>query len=240
MKLSILIPVYNEEKTVADVIEKVMAIKMPNVEQEIVLVDDGSKDKTSENIRAFVEQSKAKNIKFFQHKINQGKGAALRTAIEKATGDYAIIQDADLEYNPSYIPKLIEPIQKRLAEVVFGTRLNRMPNITRDENHPLFLLHYLGNRGLSFITSVLYGQWLTDMNTCYKIFPLSFFKKNPLVSNGFDVDPEITIRLIKSGYKILELPIRTTPRGYGEGKKLNTIRDGIKSLKTIIRYRFGN
>lgn len=238
MKISILIPVFNEEQTVVDVIKKVVDTKIPGFEKEIVLVDDGSTDKTIEEIANFLKRNKTKDkIVFVKHTKNQGKGAALRTAITNATGDYCVIQDADLEYDPSYLPELLEPIKRGDAQVVYGSRLNRLPNLSRDEHKPLFLLHYFGNRMLSFITSLLYGQWITDMNTCYKIFPTKVFKNEKLIANGFSTDPEITIKLIKKGYKIIELPIRTIPRDHAQGKKLHTVRDGIDSLKTILSLR---
>ncbi len=239
MKLSILIPVFNEEKTVIEVIKRVSEVKLPGFEKETVLVDDGSTDATAEKILSYLKTSKDKShITFIQHKKNQGKGAALRTAIENATGDYCVIQDADLEYSPSYLPILLKPIKDGTAYVVYGTRLNRLPNLSKDEKKPLFFLHYFGNRALSLITSMLYGQWITDMNTCYKIFPTIVFKNEKLAANGFSTDPEITIKLIKKGYKIVELPIRTIPRDHAEGKKLHTVRDGIDSLKTILTLRF--
>lgn len=232
MKLSIIIPVYNEEKTIDKIIKKVIEVDIENVEKEVIIVDDGSTDSTKDILK------KLKEGRIFLHEKNKGKGAAVKTGIENATGDYIIIQDADLEYNPEDIKKLIMPILKRKAQVVYGTRLNRLPNLGRDERNPLFLLHYLGNRFLSLITSILYGQWITDMETGYKLFPKKAVKKMKLSARRFDFEPEITAKMLKKGYKILEIPITTKPRGYNEGKKLNTLRDGSSALWTLLKYRF--
>lgn len=236
MKLSIIIPVYNEEKTVAQVLEKVNIVKFINIEKEIIIIDDGSNDNTKEEIEKNIP--KIKNIKFIKHKQNQGKGAAVKTGLKQATGEYIIIQDADLEYNPQDIIKLLLPIQQGQTQVVYGTRLKRLPNFTREERNLQFLTHYLGNKFLSLITSTLYGQWLTDMETCYKLFPKAALDTIPLHARGFELEPEITAKLLKHNYKIIEIPISTNPRGYNEGKKINTIKDGLKALVTLIKYRF--
>jgi len=231
MKLSIIIPVFNEEETIAQVIDRVKDLKIPSVEKEIIVVNDGSTDKTLDRI-------KNKNIIFLTHSRNKGKGAAVKTGIEKSTGEYIVIQDADLEYDPKDIIRLLDKVQKKEAEVVYGTRLNRLPNFLEDEKKPLFLLHYFGNRFLSLVTSVFYGQWLTDMETCYKLFPKKAVAGMRLNAKRFDFEPEITSKLLRRGYRILEIPISTTPRGYEEGKKLNTIKDGTIALLTLIKYRF--
>lgn len=235
MKLSVIIPVFNEEKTIAEVIARVNGLNL-SVCKEIIVVDDGSTDTTASKIKK--EFSKVSNIKFIRHEKNQGKGAAVTTGIKNSTGDYIIIQDADLEYNPIDIPRLIKPIMEKTAEVVYGTRLKRWPNLKRDERNLRFLVHYLGNKFLSLITSVLYHKWVTDMETCYKVFPKNVAEKLNLKSRGFDFEPELTSKLLKMKYKIIEIPISTKPRGYKEGKKLNTLRDGFKALKTLIKYRF--
>lgn len=236
MKLSIIVPVYNEKKTVGEILRRLANFKIPGVKQEIIVVDDGSTDSTWSTINK--QQTTINKLKLLRHEKNLGKGAAVRTGIEHATGDYIIIQDADLEYNPEYIKKLIIPIRKGIAQVVYGTRLNRLPNLKRDERTPLFLLHFFGNRFLSLITSLLYGQWLTDMETCYKLFPKKALQNIKLRAKSFEFEPEITAKLLKNGYKILELPIRTFPRGYKEGKKLHTVRDGLIALWTLIKFRF--
>src|SRR3989344_7866852 len=189
-------------------------VTLPKVEKEIVVVDDGSTDATASVISNFTPPAGGSNFKIFRHGKNLGKGAAVRTGIENSAGEYIIIQDADLEYNPEQIKELIKPILGKEAEVVYGTRLNRPPNLKRDEKNILFLLHYFGNRFLSLLTSILYGQWITDMETCYKLFPRKALKNIKLNAKGFEFEPEITLKLLKSGYRILEVPITTTPRGY--------------------------
>lgn len=237
MKLSIIVPVFNEEKTIVKIFNMLDEVGLGEVKKEVIVVDDGSNDNTADNILEYIKKKKEK-IFFFQHKNNLGKGAAVKTGIDHATGDYIIIQDADLEYNPTYIPLLLRPILKKQAEVVYGTRLHRFPNIFKDEKNPLFLLHYFGNRFLSLITSLLYGQWLTDMETGYKVFPRIALEKMNLNAKSFDFEPEITAKLLKKGYAITEIPIVTIPRGYSEGKKLNAAKDGIVALWTLLKYKF--
>ena len=235
MKLSIIIPVFNEEKTIGTVIEKVYNLKIKGASKEIVVVDDGSTDTTATEIKKL--KLKIKNFEFFRHKKNMGKGAAVKTAIENATGDYIIIQDADLEYDVNDIPRLFSNIKGK-RDVIYGTRLNRLPNLKKEERRIRFLIHYLGNRFLSLLTSILYGQWITDMETCYKLFPRSEAKSIRLKSKRFDFEPEITSKLLKKGLRIKEIPITTNPRGYEEGKKLNTFRDGIVAFWSLIKYGF--
>ena len=238
MKLSIIIPVYNEEKTILHVISRLEKQAIPLVEKEIIVVNDGSTDATESKIKNL--KFKIKNLKIFRHTKNLGKGAAVKTGIKNATGDYIIIQDADLEYNPKYIPTLIKPIQEKKTEVVYGTRLKRMPNLEGEEKTLQFLTHYFGNRFLSLITSIFFGQWITDMETGYKLFPKSALNGIKLNAKGFELEPEITAKLMKKGYKILEIPIRVRPRGYDEGKKINTLKDGTKALWYLVKYRFND
>lgn len=209
-----------------------MALKIPQVEKEIIVVDDGSTDKTIN----FIEDIKLINL--IRQAKNQGKGAAVKTGIENATGDYIIIQDADLEYDPKFILSLIKPLINGKAEIVYGTRLKRWPDFSKDERTMQFLIHYLGNKFLSFITSLLYGQWITDMETCYKLFPQNALVDIELKAKGFEFEPEITAKFLKKGFKILEIPISTKPRGYDEGKKLNTLKDGLTAFWTLLKYRF--
>ena len=234
MKLSIIIPVYNEEATIVEVLKRVLNEKVPGIEKEIIVVDDGSTDSSKFKIKNF----KLAGVKKIFHKKNLGKGAAVKTGIKNSTGDYIIIQDADLEYHPKFIKFLLEPIFKKRAEVVYGTRLKRMPNLKREERTLQFLVHYLGNRFLSFFTSILYGQWITDMETGYKLFPKKALNGVKLNAKGFELEPEITAKLMKKGYEILEVPIEANPRGYDEGKKLNTIKDGTKAFWYLFKYRF--
>ena len=231
MKLSIIIPVFNEEKTILQILERVKKANIPVV-HEIIIVDDGSTDTTREKLK------KIKDVKIILQKKNQGKGAAVKTGIKNAKGDYVLIQDADLEYNPKQIKNLLKPILEYKAKVVYGTRLNRAPHLTKEEAKHLFIIHYFGNRFLSLVTSILYGQWLTDMETCYKLFPRNAISSIKLNAKGFEFEPEITSKLLKQGYKIKEVSITANPRGYDEGKKLNTLRDGLKALWYLFKYRF--
>ncbi len=238
MKLSIIVPVYNEEKTVVELLNRLKKENIPNVKKEIIVVDDGSSDNTLSLLDEFAKSNK--EIKLLKHKKNSGKGKAVRTGISKASGEYVLIQDADLEYHPKYIKDLLKPIQEKEAKVVYGTRIKRAPNLKGEEKTFQFLIHYLGNRSLSFITSILYGQWITDMETCYKLFPKKAMNNIKLNARGFELEPEITAKLLKKGYKIHEVPIKANPRGYNEGKKINTIKDGTKALWTLVKYRFKN
>lgn len=234
MKLSVIIPAFNEEKTIEEIVSRVKKENISGVEKEIVIVDDGSSDKTPELI------DRMDGIKAIHHEKNKGKGAAVKTGIDNSTGDYIIIQDADLEYDPKYIRKLVEPVLYGEAKVVYGTRLNRMPHLSGEERVPLFLIHFVGNRMLSLLTSLLYFSWITDMETCYKLFPREALRGIKLRSRSFDFEPEITAKLLKKGYKIKEVDITTKPRGYEEGKKLHTVRDGTIALWTLFKYRFIN
>ena len=235
MKLSIIIPVFNEEKTVEEILKRVHKVKLKGIEKEIIIVDDGSTDATASVISNF--QFPIANFKKIRHRRNMGKGASVRTGISHATGDYIIIQDADLEYDVNDIPRLLSYVRNN-KDVVYGTRLARLPHLYDEERRPQFLLHYFGNRFLSLVTSILYGQWITDMETCYKLFPRSEVSNMKLKSKRFDFEPEITSKLLKKGLKIREIPIKTKPRGYEEGKKLNTVKDGTIALWTLIKYRF--
>lgn len=235
MKLSILIPVYNEEKTIERLLKKVNDISILDVEKEIIVIDDGSTDRTSNLIEKLHKEGK---IILIKHDRNQGKGAAIRSGLNHATGDYTIIQDADLEYDPADIASLLTPIIEKKTEVVYGTRLRRLPNFKRDERTIRFFIHYIGNKMLSIITSVFYGQWITDMETGYKLIPTKVMKTLKLNSTGFEMEPEITAKLLKKRYRIYEVSISTNPRGYKEGKKLNTVKDGFRALWALIKYRF--
>lgn len=236
MKLSILIPVFNEEKTIRALLSEVMRIEIPQTKIEIIIVNDASTDNTDKEVEKII--GKNRNIHFTSHSKNMGKGAAVKTAIKHATGDYFIIQDADLEYHPRQIKTLVEALGSTNRTIIYGTRLNRLPHLTKEEQNGLFLLHFFGNRFLSLVTSILYGQWVTDMETCYKLFPKSVLQHIQLHAKGFEFEPEITAKFLKKRYVIKEIPIITIPRGYGEGKKLHTFRDGTKALWTLIKYRF--
>src|SRR3989304_8031649 len=200
MKLSIIIPVFNEEKNIAEILGKVSKLKIPGVKKEVVVIGDGSTDRTWSKIGNW--KLEIRNSKVLKHAKNLGKGAAVRTGIENATGDYIVIQDADLEYDVNDIPRLVSEIKNK-KDVVYGTRLNRLPHFNDEEKRLQFLIHYLGNRFLSLLTSILYGQWITDMETCYKLFPRKAVENMKLNARGFEFEPEITAKLLKKGYKIL-------------------------------------
>lgn len=234
MKLSIIVPVFNEINTINKILKKVIVEEIPGVEKEIIVVDDGSTDGTREELK----KNQSSSFKLSLHAKNKGKGAAVLTGIKISSGDYIIIQDSDLEYDPKYIKDLTVPILEGRAKVVYGTRIKRLPNLSDEEKSPRFLLHYFGNRFLSLITSFLYGQWITDMETGYKLFPRIALKRVKMNARGFEFEPEITAKLLKRGYKILEIPIKTVPRSYEEGKKISALKDGGKALWYLFKYRF--
>jgi glycosyltransferase involved in cell wall biosynthesis len=222
--LSVVMPVYNERDTIEGMIARVLAV--PSLRVELIVVDDGSKDGTSEILRGL--QGKYA-FKLFQ-KPNGGKGSALRIGFKEVTGDLVVIQDADTEYSPEEFPQLIELICQGRADVVYGSRfLGR---------HRVFLFtHYLGNLFLTFLTNVLYNTMLTDMETCYKAMRIEVLRSFTVHSNGFGIEPELTAKIFKRGYRVYEVPITYDGRGYEEGKKI-TWRDGVVALWVLIKYRF--
>jgi glycosyltransferase involved in cell wall biosynthesis len=239
MRVSIIIPVYNERHTIEALLRRVSSITLPStVSHEIIVIDDGSTDGTKKIIDTFLQTEKKQKWQLFSHKINKGKGAAIQSALKYAKGDYVLVQDADLEYDPTHIPLLLEPLLTKKAHVIYGTRLKRFPNLKKDERSPLFLFHYLGNRFLSLLVSILYKTWITDMETGYKVIPLSVIKELSLNATGFDIETEITVKLLKKGYTIMEVPIVTKPRNYKQGKKLKAIPEGIKAVKILIKHKF--
>lgn len=230
-KLSIIIPVYNEEKTIKEILIRVIRQKVISLEREIIIIDDGSRDRTKEIIEEFIQQHPKERLIFFPIIQNRGKGATVRKGLQEATGGIILIQDADLEYDPAEYPKLLKPILDGEACVVYGSRLF---------GHPIamYKLHKIGSIFLNHLTNILYGSKLTDMETCYKAFKREVIKGMKLRANGFDFEPEITAKIIKRGYKINEVPIRfDTPRSFKEGKKINVI-DGFKAAYCLIKYRF--
>jgi glycosyltransferase involved in cell wall biosynthesis len=222
--LSVIMPVYNERETLSEILAQVRAV---DLRKEIVVVDDGSTDGTRDILR---EEEKKGDLKVFYHQANKGKGAAVRTGLEHASGDVIIIQDADLEYDPREYPKLLKPILEGEAEVVYGSR-----SLVFKET--MFFLQALGNKIVTLVTNLFYGIALSDMETCYKVFRAEVVKSIPLRSRRFEFEPEITAKLLKRGYRIHEVPISYKGREYHEGKKL-TWRDGIMALWTLVKYRF--
>jgi len=222
VKTSIIIPVYNEEATLKKVVDTIKAVEL---EKEIVIVDDGSTDGTIK----ILKQMDDPQIKVFYHNNNQGKGAAVRTGLEKATGDIVIIQDADLEYDPREYPHILRLIKDGSADVVYGSRFLG--------DHRVFLFwHYMGNKVLTLITNLLYNTILTDMETGVKAFRREAIADIKIRSNGFDFEPEITAKILKKGLRLYEVPITYRGRSYDEGKKIHWY-DGLWALRALIRFR---
>lgn len=236
MKLSVLVPVYNEERTLEEVVRRVCAIQMA---KEIIVVDDGSTDRSREILTRLKEENERANdplntIKVFLQPQNQGKGAALRTAFSHVTGDVVIVQDADLEYDPKDYPSLLEPIQDGSADVVYGTRF-----AGGGAHRVLFFWHSLGNRMLTLLSNMLTNLNLSDMEVGYKVFRAEVLKGIELKSNRFGFEPEITVKLAKKHCRFYEVPISYHGRTYEEGKKI-TWKDGFAALYYMIRFRFGD
>lgn len=244
MRLSIIMPVYNERATLEDIVQRVQAVDLTvnlnsgntgvlgpiTLEREIVLVDDGSTDGT----REILDQWRADpppNMQIIYHEHNLGKGAALRTGFQHATGDIMIVQDADLEYDPRDYVKLLEPLLEGRAPVVYGSRFLGGPRAA------MSLSHTLGNQVLTIITNVLYGTSLSDMETCYKCFRRDVIDGINLRSRAFEIEPELTAKILKRGYVIFEVPISYNGRTFHEGKKIGW-KDGFSAVRTLVRYRF--
>lgn len=228
--LSILIPVYNEQAYLAKIIEHVVNAPLPDgLRREIILVNDASTDRTADVITMLVERW-PELIQAYHQPYNQGKGAAIRLAIQKMSGDYAIIQDADLEYDPNEYPIVLKPLLSGVADVVYGSRF-----ATREMRKVLFYHHKLGNLFLTHFSNWTTGLDLTDMETCYKAFRGSILKSIPLRSNRFGIEPEITAKIAKRGLAVYEVPISYHGRRYSEGKKIGW-KDGVSAIKTILKY----
>ncbi len=220
IKLSVLIPIYNEERELAACLDRVLASP---VAHEFIAVDDGSTDKTPDVLKRY----KDPRLTTIRHEKNRGKGGAIKTAVQHATGDYVIIQDADTEYEPNDYGRLLEAVEEGRAPVVYGSRdsdLRKQP-----------LIGYLGNRFLTLTANLLAGTRLNDMETCYKLIPTQLLRELDIESRGFDFEPEVTIKIAKRKIKILEMPVSYHPR---KDKKLRRFRDGFRSLVALIRYRF--
>jgi len=225
MRLSIVIPCYNEKNLLPQIISLVKSTPVPD--KEIILVDDGSNDGTTELIRNIIEKEVTKVI---YHPINMGKGAAIRSGLGAVTGDIVLIQDADLEYDPAEYPKLIAPIMEGKADVVFGSRF------MGEGPHRVHLFwHYVGNKLLTVLSNMFTNLNLTDMETCYKVFRAEVIKSITIQQNGFGIEPELTAKVAKQHCRVYEVGISYYGRSYGEGKKI-TWKDGIKALYVIVRY----
>lgn len=225
MNLTVIIPVYNENKTIAEILRRVKAV---NVATEILIIDDGSTDGTRDFLKTLENDPQ---VRVILHDRNQGKGAAVRTGIHAAAGDWLIIQDADLEYDPRDIPALLLPVEEGIAEVVFGSRF------LGGARRPILFWNMVANKLLTFMTNILYNNILTDMETGYKLFPRKLATDMPLHARGFEFEPEFTAKLLKRRARIYEVPIRFNPREYSEGKKIK-IKDAFVAVWSLLKYRF--
>jgi glycosyltransferase involved in cell wall biosynthesis len=223
-KLSVIVPVFNERNTVAEILRRMRAVDLP-VEREFVIVDDGSTDGTQQVLAQLGDST----VKVVKHPANRGKGAAIRTGLEHVTGDLVLIQDADLEYDPEDWPKLLAPAFSGKATVVYGSRFT-------GEHRNMLFLHWVGNRLLSLVTNVLYNTTLSDMETCYKLFDRRVLDGVTIRSDRFDVEPEITAKMLRKGVRIYEVPISYAGRELDEGKKI-TWRDGFAALYALVKFR---
>lgn len=223
--ISVIIPVYNEKNTIREIVRRVLAVGLV---QEIVLVDDGSKDGTRD---VLPELDGKDGVQVILHEKNQGKGAAVRTGIKHATGEVIIIQDADLEYDPRDYPGLLKPLEEGLAEVVYGSRFLGGPR------RPILFWNMVANKILTFVTNILYNNILTDMETGYKVFKKEVVQDMVIHAKRFDFEPEFTAKLLKRHVRIFEVPITFNPREYSEGKKIG-IKDAFAAMWTLIKYRF--
>ena len=223
--LTVIVPVYNERNTVAEIVRRMRRVEMP-VDVEIIMVNDASWDGTGDILKALEDST----IQVVHHPDNAGKGAAIRTGLSHARGDLVLIQDADLEYDPDDWPRMLNPVLKGKAQVVYGSRFT-------GERRNMMFTHWLGNRFLSLVTNVLYNTTLSDMETCYKLFDRRVLEGMDIRADGFDFEPEVTAKILRRGYRIYEVPVSYAGREYTEGKKI-TWRDGYRALWTLLRYRF--
>ncbi len=236
MKLSVVMPVYNERRTIHKILSKVEGLKLKGMKKEIVVVDDFSTDGTREELAKLAKKG---GIKVVFHERNKGKGSAVRTGLQHATGDVIIFQDADSEYDPADYEKLVQPIKEGKALVVYGSRF--MGKSIKQLGHGRWVLptHFIGNKILTLLTNILYGQSLTDMETGYKVFRRDLIMSINFKANRFDMEPEITSKLLKRKIRIHEVPISYNARDFSQGKKI-TWKDGVKAAWCLIKFRFTN
>ncbi len=226
-KLSVVIPVYNEEKYISTTIQRVLDVNLEDVSIEIVVVDDGSKDRTVEILQGLATEHP--EIKIYQQPVNMGKGAALRRGFQEASGGIILIQDADLEYDPGDYPVLLKPILDEKADVVYGSRFLGGPH------RVMYFWHFAGNQFLTLLSNITTNLNLTDMETGYKVFRAEVIKSIPLKSNRFGFEPEVTAKIARRGWRIFETQISYSGRSYAEGKKIGW-KDGFQAIYCIIRY----
>ena len=231
-KLSIIIPAYNEAATIHLILDKVKNVELLNrIEKEIIIVNDCSTDNTEESIKEYIDKNASVDIRYYKHEINQGKGAALHTGIKKATGEYLIIQDADLEYDPTEYNILLKPVIDGFADVVYGSRF-----MGGKPHRILFFWHSIGNKFLTFLSNMLTNLNLTDMETCYKLFRTDLIKSLNFKEKRFGFEPEVTARISRvPGIRIYEVGISYYGRTYFEGKKIGA-KDGFRAIYCILKY----
>lgn len=231
-KLSIIIPIYNEAATIHLILDKIKNVSLPNnIEKEIIIVDDCSTDNSKTKIGVYIKSNTKLDIKFYQHNKNKGKGAAIHTGISKATGDFTIIQDADLEYNPEEYSILLQPVLDGFADVVYGSRF-----MGGNAHRVLFFWHTIGNRFLTFLSNMFSNLNLTDMETCYKLFNTKILQSLNLNERRFGFEPEVTIKVSRiKKIRMYEVGISYYGRTYEEGKKINW-KDGVHAIYCIIKY----
>jgi glycosyltransferase involved in cell wall biosynthesis len=223
--MSVIVPVFNERRTLAEIIRRIRAVELP-LELEVVIVDDGSSDGSDKVLSALQDST----VRVITHPHNKGKGAAVATGLDAARGDLVLVQDADLEYDPDDWLRLLDPILKGKSQVVYGSRFT-------GERKNMFPSHWVGNRMLTLVTNVLYRSTLSDMETCYKLFDRKVLEGITIESKRFEFEPEITAKILRRGYRIYEVPISYAGRERNEGKKISW-RDGFGAIYTLIKYRF--
>lgn len=226
MKLSVIIPLFNEENTIVESIKRVLLSKLA---REIIVVNDASTDNSKEKVEEFIKKSKG-SIKLLNHTKNKGKGAAIKTGLEEVNGDYVIIHDADLEYDPQDWPKMAKPVKDGKAKVVYGSRFT-------GEHRDMFFKNWVANQFLNLLINILYDTTISDMETCYKLIPTKLMRSLNLKAKRFDFEPEVTSKILRSGIRIYEVPISYAGREYKEGKKI-TWKDGIHAIFSVFKYRF--